>query len=414
MPNPSHNFTKNFQQGLTVERLDAASDGETAFFTGLLRRAMDSRGVAMAVNEEKRRIADSWIPPARREPDFNQLLKVLNKQKPDRPTLFEIVLNDRLCDRLAGHDVAERLKKIDQTTPEGALEANSIRNAHAFRNAGYDYATFRTQGLFRFPAGERRSDSSASLNEGFVISDRDSFERYPWPDPDASAITPYMDLMAAEMGPGMKLMPCLPAGVLENMASLLGYDNLCFLTVDDPELLRNVADAVGSRLLRYTEMAVRHPATGVMMLNDDWGFATQTRLAPADMRKYVFPWHKRMVAAAHAAGRPAVLHSCGCFAGVIEDIIEDMRFDGRHSYEDKILPVEDAYDRYGGRIAILGGIDIDFMCRAPLAEVTARSRRMVERAAAAHGGYGLGTGNSVPSYMADERYLAMVDAVIER
>jgi len=356
--------------------------------------------------------ADSWIPSAKRTPDFGQLLKVLRKQRPDRPTLFEFTMNGRLCDRLAGPDVAERLRKIDRSTPEGALEADVVRCAHAFRNAGCDHVTFE-QWLFRFPSGVRRSGASVSLNEGFLITDRASFERYPWPDPDAVDLTPYLDLMAREAGPGMKLTPFTPCGVLENMVNLCGCENLCLLLEDDPELAMDVAGAVGRRLLRFTETLAKHPAVGAMILADDWGFATQTLLSPADMRKYVFPWHKRMVEAAHAAGKPAILHSCGRFAEVIEDVIEDMRFDGRHSYEDKILPVEEAYDRYGGRLAILGGIDVDFLCRAPLAEVTERSRRMVERAAA-KGGYALGTGNSVPPYVPDERYLAMVDAVIER
>jgi uroporphyrinogen decarboxylase len=54
----------------------------------------------------------------------------------------------------------------------------------------------------------------------------------------------------------------------------------------------------------------------------------------------------------------------GNLAEVMEDIIEDMRYDGRHSYEDAIPPVEDACEKYGGRIAIPGGIDVDSLCRA--------------------------------------------------
>ena len=78
------------------------------------------------------------------------------------------------------------------------------------------------------------------------------------------------------------------------------------------------------------------------------------------MRRFVFPWAKRIVEAMHAGGRPVSLHSCGYMADVFEDIIVDMGFDGKHSYEDTILPVEDSYIRWGGRIAIMGGIDMDF------------------------------------------------------
>ena len=40
-----------------------------------------------------------------------------------------------------------------------------------------------------------------------------------------------------------------------------------------------------------------------------------------------------------------------------------MGIDARHSYEDKILPVEEAYKEYAGRLAVMGGIDVDFLCR---------------------------------------------------
>jgi len=134
--------------------------------------------------------------------------------------------------------------------------------------------------------------------------------------------------------------------------------------------------------------------------------------SPRDMRKFVFPYHKRIVECIHAAGKPVILHSCGHFARIIEDVIEDMQYDGRHSYEDGILPVEEAYELYHDRIAILGGIDVDFVCRASPEKVYLRSREMLERAAG-RGGYALGTGNSVPDYVPDSGYFAMLRAALD-
>jgi len=74
--------------------------------------------------------------------------------------------------------------------------------------------------------------------------------------------------------------------------------------------------------------------------------------------------------------------------------------------------VEDAYERWGGRIAILGGIDVDFVCRSTPEQIRERSRAMLKRAQK-RGGYALGTGNSVPEYVPDENYLAMISVVNE-
>lgn len=334
-----------------------------------------------------------------RTPDFTNILKVLARETPSRPTAFEFFLNERLYRQYAG--------PMWDAQPPG-LVGQVRRMVAAFRGAGYDYATVHAP--MRFETGERHRGQTISLNEGFLITDRRSFDRYPWPDPDAMDCSAF-DTVEDELD-GMRLMVAGPGGVLENVISLCGYDNLCFMIADDPALAADVFEAVGSRLVRYYRRAVAHRSVGIVMSNDDWGFKTQTMLAPADMRTYVFPWHRRIVEVAHAAGLPAVLHSCGYAGEIMEDIVVDLRYDGKHSFEDVICPIEQVYATYAGRIALLGGIDLDFIMRSTPAQITRRSAAMLA-AAASRGGYALGTGNSVPEYIPDEKYRAMMAAVRE-
>jgi uroporphyrinogen decarboxylase len=93
----------------------------------------------------------------------------------------------------------------------------------------------------------------------------------------------------------------------------------------------------------------------------------------------------------------------------MDDVIDDMRYDGKHSYEDTIQPVESAYDQYSRRIAILGGIDVDFVCRSTPEAVYERSMNMLKRRRS----YALGTGNSVPEYVPDRNYFAMIRAALD-
>jgi uroporphyrinogen decarboxylase len=178
------------------------------------------------------------------------------------------------------------------------------------------------------------------------------------------------------------------------------------LLADDPALVKAIADEIGSRLLRYYELGLQHEAIGAALVNDDWGFKTQIFLSPGQMREFILPWHRRIVEAIHAAGRPAPLHSCGQLDLLWDAIIDDLKLDAKHSYEDTILPVEEAYEKYGSRIAILGGIDMDFLCRSTPQEVYRRSKAMVERTQA-RGGYALGSGNSIPDYVPAENFDAM-------
>ena len=89
-----------------------------------------------------------------------------------------------------------------------------------------------------------------------------------------------------------------------------------------------------------------------------------------------------------------------------------MKYDARHSYEDKIVPVEKAYDDLKGRIAVLGGLDVNFMVKASPEDIYKRATAMLEKTKDS-GGYALGTGNSVPEYIPDENYFAMINAAFD-
>lgn len=334
-----------------------------------------------------------------RTPDIDHLYAVLRREVPARATLFELFMNLPLYERLAGRSAPS------QNQEPAHLEFL----VDAFAAAGYDYTTTHACAL-QFPSAEHDVKSTISLNAGFSITDEATFESYPWPNPESYDYSK-LDRIAAYMPGNMKLMVMGPGGVLENVISLVGYDNLCFMLYEEPALAQAVFDRVGSILLRYYQIAAQFDAVGLIMSNDDWGFNTQTFLSPDMMRRYVFPWHRRIVEAGHAQGKPVLLHSCGYFADVMEDVIS-MGYDGKHSYEDSILPVEDAYERWHSRIAILGGIDMDCMSRHAPAEIAARCRGMLERTAT-RGGYALGTGNSIPEYIPVENYLAMIQTALQ-
>lgn len=337
-----------------------------------------------------------WRGPVKAEPNFDNVLKVLRRERPDRPTLFEFFLNAPLHRRLTG---------LSDTAP-----VDNRVMVKAFRNAGYDYAMVYGSN-FEFKVGAVAHQSTLSLNDGAVITDRAGFEAYAWPDPDKADFS-ILEQAAGVLSPGMKIITQGPCGVLENVIRLVGFDSLCYILADDPDLASGIFDSVGERLVRYYRILLQHEAVGAIIGNDDWGYKTQPMLSPQDMRKYVVPWHRKIAAVAHAAGKPAIMHSCGNLKTLMDDIIDDIGYDAKHSFEDTIQPVEEAYEHYGRRIAILGGIDVDFVIRSEPEAVFRRAKAMLERSAD-RGGYALGTGNSVPEYVPQEHYFAMIAAATE-
>lgn len=331
-----------------------------------------------------------------RQPDFNNILRVLEKKKPNRPTLFEFFLNEPLYEQLAN-------EKIDNKNPYSRW----IVYSKAYMNAGYDYVTVLGSD-FSFPAEAPTNMKTYSINEGGVINDRKSYREYPWPDPDDFDYS-RLDETAKHLPGKMKIIVWGPGGVLENVIKLTGYETLCMLLYDDPGLVGDIFEAVGSRLVRFYEICGKYKNVGAMISNDDWGFNKQTMLSVEDMEKYVFPYHIEIAKTIHNAGKPAILHSCGQLEHVMDSVIYRMKYDGKHSFEDKILPVEDAYRKWGGKIAILGGIDMDFLCRSKPNEILDRSAKLLELSRN-KGSYALGSGNSIPEYVPYKNYFAMINA----
>ncbi len=337
------------------------------------------------------------IRSMRRKPDFHNLELVLQKKIPPRPVMFDFIIGDRIERMLTGDDYRVETEYHRLVT-----------RVKAFDSAGYDHAPVIVRGLTFQRRESHVAAATKSLNEGAVITDRESFETYSWPeitDCDFDII----HRVGKELPEGMKLVPFSLDGVLENVIGIVGYENLCILLYEDRQLVKDIFDAVGSRLLEYFKACLEFDEVGAILQNDDWGFNTQTFLSPADMREFVFPWHKRMAEAAHQCGKYALLHSCGYYEDIIEDVIGEIGIDGRHSYEDNIVPVEEAYESLRGRIAVLGGMDVNFLATADSKEVYQRARSMVDKGQK-FGGYALGSGNSIPDYIPDVNYLAMLEA----
>jgi uroporphyrinogen decarboxylase len=338
------------------------------------------------------------IPTTRRPPEFGEFRKMLRREPTARPVLYEHYIEWPILLDVLGRDAGP------QDDPPWGWCVNLAR---AFARLGHDCAPLYFSHLvnFQFVTNERATGHSVSQNEGAVLPDAAALAGYRWPDPEAVEFNRYLDAIAEGVPAGMKLLLYPPRGVFENLVDLVGFDNLCLAFFDQPEFVEQVCREVGSRIARYLERGVGHEIIGGIFVSDDLGFKTGTMASPELLRRFVLPWHKRFVEIAHRAGKIAILHSCGHVAAVMDDIIDDLRYDAKHSYEDVICPVEEMYARYGRRIAILGGLDNDFLTRATPAEVERRARAL-----AGQPGYALGAGNSLTAAMPRANIAALLRA----
>lgn len=254
--------------------------------------------------------------------------------------------------------------------------------------------------------GQKRPNRQWNDEHTGPIQSWEDFEKFQWPkvkDIDFGPLEWLSKNLPANMG-------CydLTAHILEVATMLLGYEWLCLKLYDEPDLVDAVFEKVGRFYVEYTQALCDFPSVKLIWGSDDMGFRTSTLISAKLLRQKVLCWHKRCAQVSHEKGRTYLLHSCGQLEEIMDDLIDDVGIDGKHSYEDVILPVTEAKKKYGARTAILGGIDVDFLCRADEKTIRRRVRETLE-ICMADGGYCLGTGNTVANYVPLENYLVMLD-----
>ncbi len=285
------------------------------------------------------------------------------------------------------------------------------------RFCGFDYVPARLLGLdlplftakVEDTAGLKRDGGRSFQDEhrGPIMTWED-FEKFPWPDPGAPEATQELEWFSRNLPDDMCILARGTAHFAEYLAWLMGYETLCYALYDQRDLVRAIAERLRELYRGVLARMLEFDRVKAVFASDDMGFKTGPLLAPPDMREVVLAGHREQAAMAHAAGRPYLLHSCGKLTSIMDDLVDDVKIDAKHSFEDTIEDVRDVKHTYGRRIALLGGIDIDFLCRSDEPAIRRRVRETLDICLPG-GGYCLGTGNSVTNYIPLDNYLAMVD-----
>jgi uroporphyrinogen decarboxylase len=356
------------------------------------------------------------LPLAQPKPDALRFVDVLmGRVMSARPPLVEY-----LVDAAVMKPIVTELLGRAWTDYGGERESQTayLDNFIAFwHGLGYDIVRFE-QGLpfaenkilgFDATSIAGRQRAWADEHRGRIRTWQD-FERYAWPKIGDMDFFPF-EYISRNLPDGMGLMTCHAGGVFEHLSWIMSYEGLCLALKEDPALVGAVAGRLGALMTAFYEHLLDLDNLCAIFPGDDLGFKTGPLISPADLRTYILPWHKTFAAMAHDRGLPYFLHSCGNLDSIIDDLIDDIRIDGKHSFEDAILPVEDFQARHGGRIAVLGGLDVNILSAGSEDDVRQRTRILLD-ICGERGRYAVGSGNSIPSYVPVRNYLAMVDEAL--
>jgi uroporphyrinogen decarboxylase len=236
------------------------------------------------------------------------------------------------------------------------------------------------------------------------------FDAYTWPTIEAMDFFP-LEYVSAHLPDGMGFITNHGGGPFEIVSRIMSLERFCLALYDDPDLVDAVCQRVGGLLESYCHHIADLPNVVAWMQGDDMGFRSATLVSPEVLRARFLPWHQRFARIAHERGLPYFLHSCGDVSEIMEDLISTVAIDGKHSFEDAILPAPEFQARYGDRVATLGGVDLNILAAASPERVREYTRAQIS-ACAPRGRYVVGSGNSIPSYVPIDNYLAMLNTAL--
>jgi uroporphyrinogen decarboxylase len=368
-------------------------------------------------------IEDLALRPDEWKPDFERFRRAVTTKEPG-PVPFGDLFADPgtmgafLKERTVspGHQAGQLEDSSGALDPEVLGEGATYlkKSVEFYAAVGWDFVT--VHGMLNFP-GFRMVPVKRSLNEiaggrrAYVesksgpISGWEDFENYQWPK-SPGTINIGARILSRLVPDGMKIM-VLPGGLFEWVTWLMGLVPFSYALFDQPDLVDAIIEKLSHIIYTGAEDLMTIPNIGGFFIGDDMGFFSGTFVAPDVIRQKFLPHLKKMVDLAHDNGKLALLHSCGNIEAVMEDIC-DMGFDGKHSFEDKIMPVEEAYRRWSDRIAIIGGVDVNLLATGTEEKIRKRTADILN-VCGPNGRYILGTGNSVASYIPVRNYLVMLD-----
>lgn len=342
------------------------------------------------------------------KPNYQNIVASAWNREAERLPLYEHLVSYKKIGEIMGADMMSLYEGDDRDIHEFFRIYCKF-----FKDYGYDTVSFEQC------IGQAMPGSGALGNPQLVpkIQDMDDFKDYPWeeiPDFYFEKNARYFKALRDEMPAGMKAIGGVGNGIFECVQEMTGYQGLCYIKADDEELYRALFRKVGETNLKIWQRFMKEfgDIYCVLRFGDDMGYKTSTLLSTHDTKELILPEYKPIVDLIHSYNKPFLLHSCGQIFDIMDDLIEKIGINAKHSNEDQIAKFPVWVEKYGDKIGNFGGIDVNIVCSSTKQEMKEYILDVIAKCKG-HGGFAFSTGNSIPDYVPTENYLNMLEIVRE-
>jgi len=335
------------------------------------------------------------------EPDFQRLRTAfLLEGEPDRVPMLELIVEGRAMQAVLGRPVETVADYIEFLV-----------------KAGYDGARITPTVDFRFfefePKEGRRIGVQdhervwAPEGEGIITSWED-FEKFPFPKPEEVDYSVFEEANKY-LPDGMKIV-AQQGDIFTRVWEFMGFETFSIALYEQPDLVEALFEKVGSIIYEIFKTMATIDNVGALWYTDDIAYTEGLLMSPEHLRKYLFPWIKKIGEIADEYDLPFLYHTDGVLWDVMEDIIA-CGVDALHPIEPKAMDIREVKRRYGDRLCLIGNIDLGYTLTRGTPEETEQEVKEKIRDLAPGGGYVVSSSNTIPDYVKPENYIAMIEAV---
>jgi uroporphyrinogen decarboxylase len=341
------------------------------------------------------------------KPDFERYITALHCEEPDRVPLGDWHVDHLPKEAFMGRRVVTLQDQVDfwytagfdfVTSSSGILEP--VRAPEGMTTKGEAVHT---------EYGDRVSREWAQEHEG-VITDWEQFERFPWPSVDDFDLSKW-DVFDTILPKGMKAILVL-GKIYTQIWMSMGAETFFTALETNEELVAAMFEKVGQIQYETFLRVIEHPCVGAVLNPDDIAHNTGLLVHPKYLRKYLFPWYKKMGDVCRQRGIGFIFHSDGDCIEVLDDLI-DCGFHAFNPVQPHCMDIVDVKKRWGKRLCLIGNLNLDSTLTLGSPEDVRAEVYERIRTVGPDGGYMVASSNSITDYVPLENMQAMIDATFE-
>jgi hypothetical protein len=190
----------------------------------------------------------------------------------------------------------------------------------------------------------------------------------------------------------------------EYLWRIIGSENALYWMATDAELFRQFVDRIGEFLVRFTRAQIEAGKGRLsgMYIWGDVAYVNGMLFGARRWRELLMPHVKALIDLCHEHGLMTIYHGCGDARDIFDDMVR-IGLDGYNPLEAKAgLDVVQLKERYGGRLAFVGNVDVRVLEKGDPEAIRREVRYKLQ--AARGGGWVFQSDHSISSAVKPESY----------